>query len=294
MPFAGTKLAARADRLIEGVSGPLLFCLALALIVSLGALDLLTGPEISFSIFYLAPIALVAWRLGRRAGLSAALAAGLVWWISDTLDGIPASHPAIRYWNSAVRLGFFAITAALVAGLRDRLRDERERASTDSLTGARNSRAFHETLEAEILRARRHPRPLSLAYIDLDRFKEVNDSHGHRAGDRVLTRAAGAIRGAVRATDVVGRLGGDEFAVLLPETPPEAAAVVAEKIRALLERELSDTGHPVTASLGVVTFLEPPRDAGEIVHRADDLMYAAKRSGRNVVAREVVGGASPA
>ncbi len=167
--------------------------------------------------------------------------------------------------------------------------EETERsARTDTLTGLSNRRVFDETLEVEIRRSRRYRWPVTVLMLDLDDFKEVNDSYGHVLGDLVLERVGGVVRHAVRDADAACRFGGEEFAVVLPETVREGGYAVAERIR----REVQEAfhGHPVdrhdvpmTISCGLATFPEDGLHAEELVERADEALYRAKRAGRNRV-----------
>jgi diguanylate cyclase (GGDEF)-like protein len=160
------------------------------------------------------------------------------------------------------------LTWAIMA-LRRSLARERRLARVDDLTGVRNARAFHEAAGAEIERARRYQHPFSVAAVDL----------GTRVGDDVVRAAAAALRGALRATDVVARLGRDEFIALLPETTAASARIVLDKLRAELAELRSTDGRPATPSIGGVTFLNPPRAVEEIVRAMDDRIAEAKSTG---------------
>jgi diguanylate cyclase (GGDEF)-like protein len=160
-------------------------------------------------------------------------------------------------------------------------------AVTDELTGLANRRRFMELLRQEVQRARRYSRPLTLLMIDLDRLKQINDTHGHAAGDAMLRGVADNIRVSVRATDYAARLGGDEFAALLPETGRAEALTIAERIRANVEKfsaVVNEAPIQSTVSIGLVS-----RAAGEVtdlpsfIHQADDALYQAKAGGRNAV-----------
>jgi two-component system cell cycle response regulator len=160
----------------------------------------------------------------------------------------------------------------------------------DALTGLLNRRAILSQLSGTISGARRHGHPLSVAMVDLDEFKAVNDQHGHAAGDEVLIAAVRAMRAHLRAEDQLGRLGGEEFLVVLTDTHEGAAARVAEKLRA--EVAAARVGGPVsfavTCSIGVATW------AGEspemLLRRADEALYAAKDAGRDRVIAATVHG----
>jgi len=157
-------------------------------------------------------------------------------------------------------------------------------ATRDPLTRVLNGRAFTERVTHELERSRRYKRPLSLLYLDLDNFKVLNDSRGHQTGDAVLRLVADAMRQAVRLADVVGRLGGDEFAVLMPETDGALADLVAARLAANL-RSAFDGTPPVTASIGIVSVMNPDADADQVVGAADRAMYEAKRTGKDRVVK---------
>ncbi len=152
----------------------------------------------------------------------------------------------------------------------------------DPLTGLSNRRFILTQLAGAVSAARRHERPLTIAIVDIDHFKSVNDSHGHAAGDRVLAAVAGSLREHLRAEDQLGRLGGEEFLALLPDAGAAAAAV--EKLRAEvagLEVEFEDAVLGVTVSIGWATW--EGESAEELMRRADEALYEAKRSGRDRV-----------
>ena len=154
---------------------------------------------------------------------------------------------------------------------------------TDGLTGAATQRAFLEFLDRELLRAKRHGRPLSLVMLDIDHFKDVNDTHGHLAGDYVLRGVAAAVRGEVRGDELFARYGGEEFAVVLPETVLEDAARFCERVRAKVEQQTftwKEQALQVTISIGG-TSTAAGEDQAALVARADACLYEAKRAGRN-------------
>lgn len=156
-------------------------------------------------------------------------------------------------------------------------------ASIDPLTELRNRRSFLEEGGRLVALALRHHRPLTVMVADVDHFKRVNDTYGHRMGDRVLTMVAEAIVGALRQTDLVGRLGGEEFGIVLMETDACAAALGAERVRrAVAAIRPPWAGHaPITISIGVASITPETVDLDHLVQRADDALYAAKRAGRD-------------
>jgi len=148
---------------------------------------------------------------------------------------------------------------------------------TDPLTGVANRRAFDESLATYVSRQSRYGEPLSLAILDIDFFKQVNDAHGHVQGDRVLQNLAALLRGAVRDCDLVARFGGEEFVLLMPQTELHAACSLTERIRASVQQLL-----PVTVSVGLAAAADD--DTPEhLIARADAALYQAKGAGRNRV-----------
>ena len=252
-----------------------------------GVADFLTGSEISFSIFYVAPIALAAWYGGRLVGIVTAGLACVAWLAADLLSVVEISHVLIPFWNAAVRLSFFATIAVMVSEIHRRLDYAKRLARIDPLTGALNSIAFHELAESELTRARRYGRPFTLAYMDVDNFKQINDQHGHQSGDRALAEIVDAIRGELRETDIIARLGGDELAVLLIETDKEETGVITRRLCETVRDRMSRAGWPATLSIGAVTFERPPSSVAEMTHLADELMYTVKRSGKDGFAQQV-------
>ena len=174
-----------------------------------------------------------------------------------------------------------------LVALRSAVEREKDLARTDQLTGLTNRRAFGEMADGEIYRARRYQHPFSVAYVDIDDFKTVNDRFGHATGDALLRVAAEAMKSNSRAIDVICRLGGDEFAILLPETGPKPALVVCRKLHERLLDIMRQHGWPVTFSIGVMTFISPPSTVDEMISLADGLMYAAKNSGKNKIMHQI-------
>jgi diguanylate cyclase (GGDEF)-like protein len=189
---------------------------------------------------------------------------------------ISPGHQMSALWNFGTDLLVYVALTLLLSTLRTKLSEEHENARTDPLTGLGNVRAFRAAAEAEVARCRRYHRPLSLALVDLDDFKQVNDTHGHGAGDDVLRATAQHLAESVRSTDTVARVGGDEFVILLPETDPAQAAAAVGHLRS---RPVA-ADLPVGFSVGVVTYADDPPSVEDILAEADRAMYAEKRAGR--------------
>ncbi|MDJ0741040.1 MAG: GGDEF domain-containing protein [Gammaproteobacteria bacterium] len=215
------------------------------------------------------------------AGLSA-LALAMT---TDTLDELVTLPD---YYNTFLEgllqvVGFLLLLLGLRAWMlwNDALKLRlRELATTDYLTGAVNRRRLVEILDEQIGQCERYGQPLSLILLDLDRFKQLNDTHGHDAGDQQLVRVARLVQTRVRQTDCFARLGGEEFVVLTPQTDAAAAGAIAEKLRQALDDER--TRPVVTASFGVVEY-RPGETRTSLLKRADAALYQAKARGRNCV-----------
>lgn len=255
----------------------------LGLLLAVGFADRRLGSDFSLAFLYLIPVSYVAWYAGRLRGLATALCCGLVWFVVNGGVHMFDEHPLVSSGDLLTQLSFFIVVALLVAYHRRLLERERTASRTDFLTGALNRRAFYELAEREIDRVRRHTRPFTIAYIDVDNFKIVNDDLGHAAGDEALQHVADNVRRNLRVTDSVARLGGDEFAILLPETNREAARAVVDKIRHRVQEDMTAHGWPVTLSIGVLTCERPPASIDAMMRVADELMYQVKHQGKNAI-----------
>jgi|WetSurMetagenome_2_1015567.scaffolds.fasta_scaffold00249_15 diguanylate cyclase (GGDEF)-like protein len=272
---------------IKTIPQPLLVLLYAAVIFILMIFDVATGPDLSFAVFYLVPILLAAWFSQKPVAYAVTAAGAAAWAYADVVTHAGYSHPVVPFWNIAVEFLVFLVAAELLSRLKDTLIVEKSLARKDELTGAANRRAFYEAAQIEIDRMHRYKHPFTLAYIDLDNFKSINDALGHEAGDRVLRLISAEILRTIRSTDILARVGGDEFVLLLAETGREQAAPVVEKIRAVLVERMRHGGWPVTFSIGAITYLRSPGDVDALVKKADDLMYVSKRGGKDRVSYAV-------
>jgi diguanylate cyclase (GGDEF)-like protein len=189
---------------------------------------------------------------------------------------------------AVVGIALAALLGALIFvwSRNERMQELEREAGQDSLTGLKNRRRFEEDLRALMARSRRELTTGALLMIDLDNLKDVNDTHGHPAGDRLIEEIAGVLRRRTRESDVLARLGGDEFAVVIPRSGLAEARVIAEAISAAIREHRPEHAgvEPVTASVGVAIFGHDPRiGSATIVAEADTAMYAAKDAGRDCV-----------
>jgi diguanylate cyclase (GGDEF)-like protein len=184
---------------------------------------------------------------------------------------------------------FVTFAATATAAYRNALlhREVQKLARTDALTSVYNRTGFFEMGRREVERARRFKHPLSVIMLDVDLFKDINDTFGHENGDQVLRVIAERISASIREIDIFGRYGGDEFIILLPESDLQNASTVAERLRNCIESTPIQVGKdqiPVTISLGVAMATEKTSSLAELIDQADAAMYQAKQSGRNRVA----------
>lgn len=271
------------SRFFNQLSPNLAMGLGLVLILPIALADHALDSVVTLEILYLVPIALVAWYAGRRRGVVIALCCGLVWYGANNGINLLQEHALLGLGDLATHVGSFIVFSLLVAYHRRILERERKASRTDFLTGALNRRAFYELAEREIERLRRYARAFTVAYLDVDNFKAVNDDLGHVAGDEALRHVVGAVTRHLRINDSIARLGGDEFAILLPETDRAAAESVVDKIRTLIQEDMDAQQWPITLSIGVLTCECPSSSIDDMMRMADQLMYQVKHQGKNAI-----------
>ena len=263
-----------------------IFCLLAAILI--GMIRFLTGPEFALSLFYILPITLATWYAGRWAGVTVSLASAISWLIAD-LSMLPTfSSPLIPYLNETFRLTVFLIITFILTKLKRAIDNHKALSRTDPLTAILNRRAFYDLAEMELNKARRYQNPLSVLYLDIDNFKQINDRLGHHTGDTLLRSAAKMIKSNIRAIDIIGRFGGDEFVILLAQTGAESVALVARKLKDKLFNLMQKNNWPVTFSIGAITFENPPDSVEQLIIAADRQMYNAKKNGKDRIHYKVI------
>jgi diguanylate cyclase (GGDEF)-like protein len=268
-------------RRVLRISGYLLMCLLVYWANSI------TPSTARLGILYLVPVLLVTWTEGLAWGIVFA-SATTVLREATALDQLPPGTPLV--WRLVTSAAYLVVMGVAMTGLEKLRRSQAQLArlvTQDQLTNVLNARAFADRLSQELDRNRRYPRPLALLYMDLDNFKVINDTHGHQTGDAVLRLVADAMRSSVRQADVVGRLGGDEFAVLMPETDAQLADAAAKRLAASLRNVFRGTPN-VTASIGVVACTATEANTDDLIRRADQAMYDAKKLGKDRVVQVAI------
>ena len=199
--------------------------LSLALVLVISVADVVFGDLFSAGPFFFLPIALASWYGSKRTGISLANFSTALWIISRICIGAHGFSPEPVIYDGVSHLAAYTFLAVIITNFRNVHRVEVLAADTDNLTGVLNPRGFYAELANELLRSIRYQRAFSLAYIDIDDFKHINDTMGHATGDLVLVSVAECCKSSLRVTDAVARLGGDEFACLMPETEAEASEI---------------------------------------------------------------------
>lgn len=275
------------------MSNPVLIALLAGFVAAIAAADYLTGPDIGLSLFYLVPIVIAGRQTRREVAFTLAIAAAAGWQFADAAwHGVTV----ISLWNGLTRLGIFTGAAFLMSKVR---RDERRLgelnrqlqeglaleqrlARTDPLTSLANSRMFRDEVQRALARARRGGEPVTIAYLDLDNFKALNDRYGHAEGDEILKDIASGIAAVIREGDLAARLGGDEFALLLQGCGHQALEAIGARLLAQVEAVAARyTDVPFGATIGFAECAPPASDPDAAIRAADRAMYAAKFKGKN-------------
>lgn len=270
----------------SSIASGAIFSANIGLVLLLGFIHFFSGLDYDFQVFYSLPVLLAAWYLGFRAGLAIGLLSAVTWLVTVHLLSVSRTDSFPLLFNSTMRLASFAAEAWILALMRNALDRESRLARVDALTGLSNRREFFEQGRRSLALAHRNETPFTAAFIDLDRFKQVNDELGHEAGDALLVCVADVMRAHLRVSDNAGRLGGDEFALLLPGMDGTAALTYVEDLRQRLLTAMRDRTWPVTFSIGIASHAIAPDDLDLLLADADKLMYAAKESGRDRILKK--------
>jgi diguanylate cyclase (GGDEF)-like protein len=249
------------------------------LMVSIFALDLADGSKVWLHVLYVFPIAATAYYCERALVLGSVVAFSLALQLM-TLLAYEIPTPAILL-NIAIALASAAMIVAFARSARTNVARIEALAITDELTQLHNRRGFESRLTAEIASQRRHGGALSLAVLDLDRFKELNDRRGHDAGDQALRLLGEVLRKGTRASDSPARIGGDEFVIVMPQTAAADCALLCCNLSTAIVENMASAGFSITASIGFASFDKPPDSLSAALRRADHAMYGVKACRRS-------------
>jgi diguanylate cyclase (GGDEF)-like protein len=272
-----------AIRKLEQIDKRLVFFLCLSWEAVIYCLDYVTNPLLSFAPFYFAPIALSAWTLEKKW----AYIVPFVAWVASVyiyFQMFAEGKAFLVIWEMFADAAVFFSGTFLIGQLKKMFNMMTDRAHTDYLTQANNRGYFYEISNIELSNSYRYKHPISLAFIDLDNFKEVNDTQGHEVGDKLLVTVAATLKSGLRRGDLLGRLGGDEFAVMLHQADQEQAKVVVERMRENLLKSIQPFKSNVSFSIGVVTYESNKHiNIDELVADADKAMYSVKQTTKDAI-----------
>jgi len=271
--------------LLDNRSTEQIWNLAVLSMILISIFSFLLGASTYLEAFYFLPIVITSWYGARNSGITLSLITCITLALVEIVRPDFSTIKILAYWLPfTISLVF---TAILVTSFRNAHRVESVAADTDNLTNLLNSRSFYFKLAGELLRSSRNRQVLSLAYLDIDDFKLINDSQGHAEGDKLLIEVAVCLQNSLRVTDTVARLGGDEFVCLLPETQQPEAKVAISAVAKELNKRMIDNKWSVSFSIGLVTFETIPKTSKEAIKISDELMYLAKKSGKNNIFSEI-------
>ncbi len=276
-------LMKRGFAVLDQLPRSTILALSLSLVLGTGLIEGRIAPGLSCLVFYLLPITLTTWFMGLRPGLAIALLSSVVTAAAQILLQPNVQMPQILSsgWNAVALLAVGGIVADLLHRVKVTDAIGQELSRIDAATGAINRRFFLELLEAEFNRAERYKFALTLAYIDLTNFNQLNEQLGHQAGDELLYQFIEQLSQALRANDVVARLDGNEFALLLPQTNDIQAQQVFTRLHPQMKEVLETESLHLEYSIGVATFLEMPDTFEELTAETEKLLKTIKTSGKN-------------
>lgn len=261
----------------------LLFGAAMAVELAIFMIDFLTGSDVRLHTLYIFPVSVIALKCEQRALQGAAFAASMAF---QLVTYSQEKIPSFEYVIDASVAALSMLLAMTLAGMA-RINHQRavDLSTSDELTGIANRRAFIAAVDAAIARQRRNGGALSIAMIDLDGFKVLNDTRGHRAGDNALRLLASTLTGAVRTSDAIARIGGDEFAMLMPGMAAAECGCFCQQLGDVIALRMIEAGFPITASIGFASFESPPDSSLAALALADAAMYRAKVARRHAFSK---------
>ena len=262
-----------------GLPAWMVFAGGILAILLIATIDFLTNSHIRLSVLYVFPLAAIAFHCEQKHWVVAGFVLALACAFTNEFRDVGGSA------SFDIDTGIFILTAILTVFMASAARQNyvlaMNIATTDWLTGLHNRRGFEAVADLEIARQKRYGGVFSLALIDLDDFKHLNDSRGHHVGDDALKLLAAILQEHTRQTDSAARLGGDEFAILMPNTRKNDCDSICQQLALKIAARMADEDFAITASIGCTTIETPPGSVSEVLKRADKAMYSAKQNGKS-------------
>jgi len=247
----------------------------------------LANNNVDLRLLLVIPVLLASWYGGRKTGAAIAILTAISLFATNYSLHFYKDNNISKAYDILIALVVYLFISIIITNFRKVYGIEIVAADTDILTGLSSSRKFYADLEAEINRSRRYGHSLSLVYLDVDNFKNINDTLGHSVGDELLIILSISLQASLRTNDIIARIGGDEFVCILPETEQIAAKSALLKTQKALNDNMIQYGWNVSFSIGVITFEKLPDDASQGVKLVDDLMYKVKKGSKNDIAFQV-------
>lgn len=261
--------------------------LSFFMIIALAIVQFGVGVNINIAPFYIFPLLFSSWYGSKKGGVFLAVFSVILLTIVEVIVSENSIDTFELILFATPYLIAYPLSVVLITNFRTVHQVEIVAADTDKLTGAHSVRSFYAELAGEILRSKRYGHVFSLAYIDIDNFKKINDSRGHSEGDKLLKEVANCLRESLRATDIIARLGGDEYACLFPVTNQEEVKAAFDKASGLLKEKMKKHEWKVSFSVGVISFENTPNDIKKTIEIADRLMYSVKNNNKGNIAYQV-------
>lgn len=257
------------------------FVLSLVSMFMIFYLDYLTGTDFDIKVVYIIPVLFITLNFKPFVAYMGSVIAASGSYVTDIIYDTNQISRIASYFHLINSILTFFIIVFILTILKKSYETERELARYDNLTGIPNQRYFFEFGEAEIERAKRFNQKISIAFIDCDNFKKINDKYGHLAADTLLIKISHVMKESIRKIDFIARIGGDEFAILLPQTDLKNAEIIIKRLKINLEKGINHKFKDVTFSIGVAVFNVPPNTLEKALHEADNLMYKVKSLTKN-------------
>lgn len=263
-------------------SGTIIFLLGIILSLTIFYIDYkIFGPDITFTLVYLLPIVGVCWYTGMGYAIFISFLCVAEWSVIKFHLYIMDKDFIIYIFNIVTKLFMYIFVIFLLTQLKKSLQKEKKLARMDHLTGAYNRHGFFELLELELYKMKRYSKPLTLAYLDIDDFKKINDRLGHSSGDKILIDFTKVIRKNIRESDIIARIGGDEFIILFPDMDYINAGIAIDKIKKTVCEMMENNSWGCSLSIGVGIFNGWDKSSDEMIQIVDQLMYKIKNGTKN-------------